>query len=182
VDVGWISGNALSRYLPRTTTVASPHRYPPTMRTDDADDGSWPSPPKGALSRTRMDRTDHRTGPSPRGLLLRQSLAFLLLGLINNVLYVLVLSAALDLVPAGTPKGLVALANIAPALLAKAAWPYASRGAVRYARRIAACCALSAAGMLVVAAYDTLGARLLGIALASFASGASAPSALRVSC
>jgi hypothetical protein len=38
-------------------------------------------------------------------------------GLLNNVLYVIILSAALDLVPATTPKGIVAFFNIFPALL-----------------------------------------------------------------
>ncbi len=36
---------------------------------------------------------------------------------ILSVLYVIVLSAALDLVPPSTPKGLVALCNIAPSLV-----------------------------------------------------------------
>jgi battenin len=67
---------------------------------------------------------------------LRQlAISFFLFGLINNgthhysatygtdsyytliVLYVIVLSAALDLVPPSTPKGLVALCNIAPSLV-----------------------------------------------------------------
>ena len=34
-----------------------------------------------------------------------------------SVLYVIVLSAALDLVPPSTPKGLVAFCNIAPSLV-----------------------------------------------------------------
>jgi len=73
---------------------------------------------------------------------LRQlALSFFLFGLINNgthhysatygtdsystliVLYVIVLSAALDLVPASTPKGLVALCNIAPSLVYVAPFP-----------------------------------------------------------
>lgn len=66
---------------------------------------------------------------------LRQlAISFFLFGLINNgthycsatmepiltilsVLYVIVLSAALDLVPPSTPKGLVAFCNIAPSLV-----------------------------------------------------------------
>ncbi|KAG8814216.1 battenin CLN3 protein, partial [Serendipita sp. 400] len=41
--------------------------------------------------------------------------SFFLLGLVNNVLYVIILSAALDLV-SSVPKGLVLFCNIAPSL------------------------------------------------------------------
>lgn len=43
--------------------------------------------------------------------------SFFCFGLLNNVLYVIILSAALDLVPASTPKGIVAFFNIFPALI-----------------------------------------------------------------
>ncbi|KIM41503.1 hypothetical protein M413DRAFT_445489 [Hebeloma cylindrosporum] len=99
-------------------------------------------------------------------------LSFFLFGLINNVLYVLILSAALDLVPPSTPKGIIAFCNIAPSLVAKVAWPYLiSKGKIRYTRRLWGCAVLSTTGMLVVAAFDGLNMRLLGIALASFSSG-----------
>ncbi|KAF5392778.1 hypothetical protein D9757_001015 [Collybiopsis confluens] len=97
--------------------------------------------------------------------------SFFLFGLTNNVLYVIILSAALDLVPPSTPKGIIAFCNIAPALVAKLGWPYISKGRIRYVKRIAGCCLLSSLGMLVVASFDTLFARLLGICLASFSSG-----------
>jgi len=98
-------------------------------------------------------------------------LSFFLFGLINNVLYVIILSAALDLVPPSTPKGIIAFCNIAPALLAKGGWPYVLRGRIRYVKRLFGCCLLSAFGMLVVALFDSLYMRLLGIGLASFSSG-----------
>ncbi|EGO01186.1 hypothetical protein SERLA73DRAFT_179291 [Serpula lacrymans var. lacrymans S7.3] len=104
-------------------------------------------------------------------LLLKLGLSFFLFGLLNNVLYVVVLSAALDLVPPSTPKGVVAFCNIAPALVAKVGWPYVLKGKIRYARRIIGCCFLSVAGMFVVSSYEHLNARLLGIGLASFSSG-----------
>ncbi|THV05698.1 batten's disease protein Cln3 [Dendrothele bispora CBS 962.96] len=104
-------------------------------------------------------------------LLRRLGISFFLFGLINNVLYVIILSAALDLVPPSTPKGIIAFCNIAPALVAKVGWPYILKGKIRYAKRIAGCCALSVLGMLVVAFFDSLFARLLGISLASFSSG-----------
>ncbi|QRW13447.1 batten disease protein CLN3 [Ceratobasidium sp. AG-Ba] len=97
--------------------------------------------------------------------------SFFLFGLMNNVLYVIILSAALDLVPPSTPKGIIAFCNIAPALIAKVGWPYFLKGKIQYTRRLLSCCALSVSGMLIVAAFETLSARLLGIAFASFASG-----------
>ena len=80
-------------------------------------------------------------------------------------------------------------------MLAKLGWPYLLRGRVRYARRLVGCAAISILGMWVsrthsartdgvrwvangcsgetqiVAAFDTLLMRLLGICCASFSSG-----------
>ncbi|EJD01806.1 batten's disease protein Cln3 [Fomitiporia mediterranea MF3/22] len=106
-----------------------------------------------------------------RTLLFRLGLSFFLFGLINNVLYVIILSAALDLVPPSTPKGIIAFCNIAPSLVAKVGWPYLLKGRIRYIRRILGCWILSTLGMIVVAGFDTLEMRLLGISLASFSSG-----------
>ncbi|KAK7062843.1 deoxycytidyl transferase [Paramarasmius palmivorus] len=106
-----------------------------------------------------------------RSLLRKLGFSFFLFGLINNVLYVIILSAALDLVPPSTPKGIIAFCNIAPALVAKIGWPYVLKGRIRYVKRLVGCCALSSIGMLVVAFFDSLFARLLGICLASFSSG-----------
>lgn len=106
-----------------------------------------------------------------RKLRLKTGISFFLFGLMNNVLYVIILSAALDLVPPSTPKGIIAFCNIAPALIAKVGWPYLLRGKIRYTKRLLSCCVLSVSGMLIVAAFETLSARLLGIAFASFASG-----------
>ena len=88
-----------------------------------------------------------------------------------SVLYVIILSAALDLVPPSTPKGIIAFCNIFPALVAKLGWPYLLKGRIRYARRLIGCTAISVGGMLVVALFDTLYMRLLGICFASFSSG-----------
>ncbi|KAI9458512.1 batten's disease protein Cln3, partial [Boletus coccyginus] len=103
--------------------------------------------------------------------LLKLGVSFFLFGLINNVLYVIILSAALDLVPPSTPKGIISFCNILPALLVKLGWPYFLRGKIRYTRRVMGCALLSFIGMLVVAMYESLSARLLGISLASFSSG-----------
>ncbi|KAG6867096.1 hypothetical protein C0993_006867 [Termitomyces sp. T159_Od127] len=66
----------------------------------------------------------------------RLGVSFFLFGLINNVLYVIILSAALDLVPPSTPKGIIAFVNIAPALVAKIGWPYLLKGRIRYTKRL----------------------------------------------
>ncbi|KAF8128846.1 CLN3 protein-domain-containing protein [Boletus edulis] len=73
--------------------------------------------------------------------------------------------------PPSTPKGIIAFCNIFPALLAKLGWPYFLKGKIRYSRRIVGCALLSFIGMLIVALYDSLPARLLGISIASFSSG-----------
>ncbi|KZV95981.1 batten's disease protein Cln3 [Exidia glandulosa HHB12029] len=106
-----------------------------------------------------------------RSLFVKLGASFFVFGLINNVLYVIILSAALDLVPPSTPKGIIAFCNIAPALVAKVGWPYLLKGRIRYMKRLIGCCVLAVLGMVVVAAFDTLLPRLLGICLASFASG-----------
>lgn len=147
---------------PMTTLNSSePARVHARARTSNDRDGQSQSHVASLMSTLT-------TTPTP---LHRFSLAFFLLGLLNNALYVVILTSALELLPQGVPTGLVALANIGPALIAKAIWPYALRGKVRYARRVWACTALSTAGILVVALLPTLGARLIGISMASFSSG-----------
>ncbi|KZT08122.1 batten disease protein Cln3 [Laetiporus sulphureus 93-53] len=120
------------------------------------------------LMRANEDVSSHK---STRKLLRQLGLSFFLFGIINNVLYVIILSAALDLVPPSTPKGIIAFCNIFPSIIAKLGWPYLLKGRIRYARRLIACCMLSMSGMLVVAMFDSLYMRLLGICFASFSSG-----------
>lgn len=83
------------------------------------------------------------------GALWRLASSFFLFGLLNNSLYVVILTAALELLPKGVPTGVVAFANIFPALIAKAFWPYVLKGDVRYAKRIWSCSGISFIGMLV---------------------------------
>ncbi|KAI6015043.1 batten's disease protein Cln3 [Pisolithus orientalis] len=106
-----------------------------------------------------------------RRLLFKLGLSFFLFGLINNVLYVIILSAALDLVPPSTPKGIIAFCNISPGLIANVGWSYILKGRIKYTRRIVGCSLLSFIGMLAVALHESLLSRLLGICLASFSSG-----------
>lgn len=50
--------------------------------------------------------------------------SFWVFGLINNVLYVIILSAALDLVGPTVPKATVLLADVMPAFLCKLSAPF----------------------------------------------------------
>ncbi|TLS23201.1 uncharacterized protein PpBr36_06204 [Pyricularia pennisetigena] len=100
-------------------------------------------------------------------------IAFWLFGLINNVLYVIVLSAAQDLVGTNVPKGVVLLADVLPSFLTKLVAPYFIHRIPYYAR-ILIFVALSSSGMLLVAltpAERGVGARLAGVVLASLSSG-----------
>lgn len=107
----------------------------------------------------------------------RVCLAFFLLGLINNVLYVIILSAALDLVGPSVPKSAVLLADVLPSFATKLAAPYFIH-AVPYPARVCAFVALSTAGMLLVALTPgergeggTVGVKMAGVVLASLSSG-----------
>ena len=102
-------------------------------------------------------------------------------GLINNILYVILLTAALDLVGPKTPKSLVLLADVIPSFIAKLTLPY-TLASIPYPVRIRILIILSTSGLLIVAfspAYnDTvrgveggLGIKLTGIVLASLSSG-----------
>ncbi|KAK0548938.1 battenin CLN3 protein [Tilletia horrida] len=79
----------------------------------------------------------------------RFGLAFFLFGTLNNISYVIILTAALELMPKGVPTGVVAFANIFPALCAKAIFPYFLKGEVKYRLRIWSCSILTFAGMMV---------------------------------
>ncbi|KAH9431133.1 battenin CLN3 protein [Pyricularia oryzae] len=100
-------------------------------------------------------------------------IAFWLFGLINNVLYVIILSAAQDLVGTNVPKGVVLLADVLPSFLTKLVAPYFIHRIPYYAR-ILIFVALSSSGMLLVAltpAERGVAARLVGVVLASLSSG-----------
>ncbi|KAJ6086227.1 hypothetical protein N7486_010508 [Penicillium sp. IBT 16267x] len=106
----------------------------------------------------------------------RVCIAFWLFGLINNVLYVILLSAALDLVGPDVPKGVVLLADIIPAFATKLIAPYFIH-LVPYSIRVVIFVFLSVVGMLVVAmspSYTEGGAiasKVAGIILASLSAG-----------
>ena len=98
-------------------------------------------------------------------------------GLINNVLYVIILSAALDLVGPNVPKAVVLLADIIPSFLIKLCAPYFIH-LVPYWLRIILFAVISSWGMLLIALappYTDGGAittKMAGVVLASLSSGA----------
>ncbi|RDA89078.1 hypothetical protein CP532_2211 [Ophiocordyceps camponoti-leonardi (nom. inval.)] len=102
----------------------------------------------------------------------RVLIAFWLLGLINNVLYVIVLSAAQDLV-GSLPKGIVLLADVMPSFVVKLVGPYVMH-AVPYRVRIPVFIALASTGMLLVALTPperSVAVKMAGVVLASLSSG-----------
>ncbi|KAF2116570.1 batten's disease protein Cln3 [Lophiotrema nucula] len=102
--------------------------------------------------------------------------AFWLFGLINNVLYVIILSSALDLVGPSIPKGVVLLADVIPSFLTKLCAPYFIHK-IPYKIRILIFVALSACGMLIIALTPaeqdsrTISIKMSGVILASLSSG-----------
>lgn len=97
-------------------------------------------------------------------------------GLINNVLYVIILSAALDIVGPRIPKGVVLLADVGPSFLVKLLAPYFIHR-VPYGVRVVIFAVLSCIGMLLIALTpmntdsSSVSIKLLGVALASLSSG-----------
>ncbi|KAF5484930.1 Protein BTN1 [Colletotrichum siamense] len=99
--------------------------------------------------------------------------AFWLLGLINNVLYVIILSAAQDLVGSAVPKGVVLLADVLPSFFTKLVAPYFIHR-VPYAARVCVLIALSVSGMLLVALTPpdkSVAVKMVGVGIASLSSG-----------
>ncbi|KDB23919.1 protein btn1 [Trichophyton interdigitale MR816] len=133
-----------------------------------------PCAPDSSWSRFRQQLAAVFNGVDPRVFS-----AFWLFGLINNVLYVIILSAALDLVGPSVPKGVVLLADVVPSFFTKLCAPYFIH-IVPYPIRILIFVALSTLGMFLVAlspAYDattansSITAKMVGVMLASLSSG-----------
>ncbi|KAI2625416.1 Batten's disease protein Cln3 [Hypomontagnella submonticulosa] len=101
-------------------------------------------------------------------------IAFWLFGLINNVLYVIILSAAQDLVGSEVPKGLVLLADVLPSFLTKLTAPYFIHK-VPYWLRIIVFVAGSSIGMFMIALTPpdrSVAVKMVGVVFASLSSGA----------
>ncbi|KAI1636624.1 BTN1 protein [Biscogniauxia mediterranea] len=100
--------------------------------------------------------------------------AFWLFGLINNVLYVIILSAAQDLVGSDVPKGVVLLADVLPSFFTKLIAPYFIHK-VPYWLRILVFAAASSVGMFMIALTPSdrsVGVKMAGVVFASLSSGA----------
>jgi len=108
---------------------------------------------------------------------LRLTYAYILAGLINNVSYVIILSAALDLVGPSVPKSTVLLADVLPSFFTKLIAPYFIHK-IPYATRVIFFVAFSGGGMFLIALtpdYKSGGSiplKLFGVCLASLSSGA----------
>lgn len=100
--------------------------------------------------------------------------SFWIFGLINNVLYVVILSAAVDLVGPLVPKATVLAADIIPAFLFKLVAPFFVH-LIPYTTRIFCLVFLSTVGMIIIASSSSssssIGLTLFGIVLASLSSG-----------
>ncbi|KAI6245729.1 hypothetical protein HI914_06283 [Erysiphe necator] len=104
---------------------------------------------------------------------IRMMAAFWIFGLINNVSYVIILSAALDLVGPLIPKGLVLVVDVFPSFLVKSIAPYFLIHKVSYPIRIIIMCVLSAGGLLTIALsqQNQIILKLSGVVFASISSG-----------
>ncbi|RAL17756.1 CLN3-domain-containing protein [Aspergillus homomorphus CBS 101889] len=179
----WISGE-LGRFnesragkaiLARSEEVSPLH--PPSLvmssssRVDEPSMLPLPGAPSSSWAqfRGRLAALFHGADP-------RVCVAFWLFGLINNVLYVVILSAALDLVGPDLPKGVVLLADVIPSFGTKLVAPYFIQ-VVPYPVRVLIFVTFSTTGMLLVAlspAYTdggTISTKLAGIILSSMSSG-----------
>jgi battenin len=95
------------------------------------------------------------------------------IGLVNNVLYVIILSAALDLVGPEVPKGIVLLADVMPSFITKLIAPYFIHR-IPYQVRIIIFVILSSGGMVLIALTPSdraVSIKLVGIVIGSLSSG-----------
>lgn len=138
-------------------------------------------PPSGIRLKTPSVSMDiHTISTKLRAIPLRTAFSFFLLGVINNVLYVMILSAALDLVGATTPKSVVLLANILPSVIVKLVAPYIFEH-IPYYVRVTAVVGTNFLGMILISSSSGLLGRLSGVAMASAAAGAGEITFLQIS-
>ncbi|KAH6682645.1 batten's disease protein Cln3 [Halenospora varia] len=98
--------------------------------------------------------------------------AFWIFGLINNLSYVIILSAALDLVGPDIPKAVVLLADVMPSFATKLIAPYFIHK-VPYSIRVLVMTGLSTGGMFLIALTpSSIPIKLFGVAISSVSSGA----------
>lgn len=99
-------------------------------------------------------------------------ISFLGFGLLNNILYVVILSAAVDLVGLETPKAVVLLSDIVPAFIMKLFAPFFIHK-IPYKYRVWSLVGLSSFGMLIISlsASTNIFFKIIGICMASLSSG-----------
>eukprot|EP00033_Pygsuia_biforma_P003902 GCRY01004273.1.p1 GENE.GCRY01004273.1~~GCRY01004273.1.p1 ORF type:complete len:448 (-),score=67.63 GCRY01004273.1:58-1401(-) len=97
-------------------------------------------------------------------------LGFFLIGLVNNFGYVVMLSAAVDLLEDSLPAGVVLLADILPTFLVKLTAPFFMHR-IYYSVRVYFVVIASILGMLITAFAPDVPLRLLGVILCSICAG-----------
>ncbi|RLV94354.1 Protein BTN1 [Spathaspora sp. JA1] len=99
-------------------------------------------------------------------------ISFFIFGLLNNILYVIILSAAIDLVGSATPKAVVLLADVIPSFTFKLVSPFFIH-LFTYRFRLWSLVGLSTSGMLIISltSSDSISLKIFGISLASLSSG-----------
>ncbi|KAL5340763.1 CLN3 protein-domain-containing protein [Aspergillus crustosus] len=156
-------GSWISEELGRPNESRAGKATEPMLPLPGAPSSSW------ARFRAQFRAAFHGADP-------KVCIAFWLFGMINNVLYVIILSAALDLVGPDVPKGVVLLADVLPSFGTKLIAPYFIHN-VPYSARIILCVSLSTLGMFSVALSPTyvdggtISSKLVGIIMASLSSG-----------
>jgi battenin len=125
------------------------------------------------VSEDQMGTASLVTSDQPPSLFHRRNLAaFFIFGLVNNVIYVIFLSAAADILEKqqNIRKSTVLLADILPCLLVKLIAPHFVR-IIPYRFMVGACVVFSTLALLFVAWLDPIWLKFTGILLASLSSG-----------
>lgn len=106
------------------------------------------------------------------GALSRNSIAFFIFGLVNNIVYVIFLSAASDIskVDPNIKKSSILLASIVPCLFVKIVSPHFVQ-VIPYTAMVSTCILFSFSALVLVGGYDVISIKFGGIVLASLSSG-----------
>ncbi|EFC47374.1 predicted protein [Naegleria gruberi] len=115
-----------------------------------------------------VDAADEGGKKKKEGAKTRDLIAFFICGLLNNYSYVIMLSAAEDLIHG--QSGIVLLADILPTLFLKALAPFFMH-AIPYNIRVGLAVLLALASFQMVAWFDNIYLKLVGVVLASLSSG-----------
>lgn len=99
----------------------------------------------------------------------RNLIAFWIAGLVNNFGYVVMLSAAQDLIGKSVAPAAVLLANILPGFIMQLLCPWV-QDRVPWKLRMLLTCVLGVASFLLAALFDSVAVRLAGVALGSMGS------------